>query len=44
VKSGKDHWYQELPENWTRIEFEFYPPYSTKKPEELKKYVLENIL
>lgn len=36
-KSGKWNWYggkSALPDNWTRIEFEFYPPYCSEKSEE----------
>ena len=37
-KDGKINWYwweDKIPENWTRIEFEFYPPYSLKNDDEL---------
>ncbi len=39
-KNSKEFWYwwtEKLPKNWTRIEFEFYPPYSLKSDEELMK-------
>lgn len=43
-KANKSSWYgwiENIPENWTRIEFEFYPPYSLMSDEELIKICWE---
>lgn len=38
AKTGKENWYwwkEAIGNDWTRIEFEFYPPYSPKTDEEI---------
>lgn len=45
-KNKKERWYwwkENLPDNWTRIEFEFYPPYSLMKDEELMELCLARV-
>jgi len=45
-KQWKHNWYwweKNIPNHWTRIEFEFYPPYSLKTDDELKKDVWEKL-
>jgi len=46
-QKNKQSWYgwaEKIPENWTRIEFEFYNPYSSKDEEELKLMCVDRIL
>ena len=46
MKNGKEKWYwgeKCIPKNWTRIEFEFYPPYSKMSDEELMKLCYHRI-
>lgn len=46
-KNWKEFWYwwkEKMPKLWTRIEFEFYPPYSLKSDEELMKICSERLL
>lgn len=44
-KTGWYGWIDSMPKNWTRIEFEFYNPYSTKYEDfELFKFVSEKII
>lgn len=45
-KNEKEFWYggkSKLPENWTRIEFEFYPPYSLKSEKEMMENCFERV-
>jgi hypothetical protein len=47
IKSGKENWYggaEKIPEKWTRIEFEFYPPYSLMDDEELMRMCYEKTI
>jgi len=46
-KNQKEFWYGgegKIPEKWTRIEFEFYPPYSLMDDETLMKLVASRIM
>ena len=46
-KNAKEFWYgwrEKMPKVWTRIEFEFYPPYSLKSDEELMKICSERLI
>lgn len=43
-QKGKDLWYDKLPENLTRVEFEFYPPYSQiNNSVEIQELVLDRL-
>lgn len=47
AKNKKEFWYggeEKLPEHWTRIEFEFYPPYSLAPDEEMMRNVAMRIM
>jgi len=46
-KKGKESWYwwaEKIPEDWTRLEFEFYNPYCSKSVDELKDLCIARIL
>ena len=40
----KKNWYGSQPDDWTRIEFEFYPPYSPKKDLEILEICTKKLL
>jgi len=46
-KTGKENWYwgrEAISNDWTRIEFEFYPPYSPKTDDEIISICSEKLL